>query len=70
MQALGAVDAAVDGARERERFAGAGHAHVAEPALLFELFGVVKGTAVREGAFFEAGQEDVVEFEALGRVQT
>ena len=24
---------------------------------------------MREGAFFEAGQEDVVEFEALGRVQ-
>src|SRR5579859_2040129 len=69
MQALGAVNAAINGTREGKRIAGAGHSHVAEPALLFELFGVIKATAVREGAFFEAGQEDVVEFEALGSVQ-
>ena len=38
LQALAAVDAAVDGARERECLARAGHAHVAQPAFLFELF--------------------------------
>src|SRR6266704_2257564 len=64
MQPLAAVNAAVDSPRECKRFAGTRHAHVAQPAFLFE-----KGTAVGESSFFEAGQENVVELEALGGVQ-
>src|SRR2546427_4170818 len=69
MQPLTAVNAAVDGPRERKRFAGARHAYVAQPALLFELFRIVQGTAVGESAFFEAGQENMIELQALGRMQ-
>src|SRR5579862_5924691 len=69
LQALAAVDAAVNGARQRKRVAGAGHADVAQAALLLDLIGIVQGAAVREGAFLEAGQVDVVEFEPLGGVQ-
>ena len=68
-EAFAAVHAAVDRAGERERLLGAGHADVAEAALLFDLLGIIERTGMREDAFLEAGEEDVIEFEALGGVQ-
>src|SRR5256885_5134926 len=62
-------NAAVNGAGERERLAGASHTDVDEAAFFFDAFFFVDGTAVWADAFFHAGQENVVEFEALGAVE-
>ena len=64
-----AVAAAVAGAGDDERVHGAGHADVAEAALLFHLVGIVQRARVREEAFFQAGEEDQRELQALGGVQ-
>ena len=67
--AVVAVAAAIARAGHDEGVHGAGHADVAEAALLFHLRGVVQRARVREEAFFHAGEEDEWELEALGGVE-
>src|SRR5579862_8040942 len=67
-QAILAVAAAINGAGESERALGARHADVEEPALFLDFGGRIDRAAVREQTFLKAGEEDGVEFEALGAV--
>ena len=62
-------DAAIDGAGERERFAGARHSDVNEAAFFFDAFFFVDGAAVRADALFHTSEKDVVKFEALSAVE-
>ncbi len=67
--AVVAVAAAIAGAGHDEGVHGAGHADVAEAALLFHLRGVLEGAGVGEETFFHAGEEDERELEAFGGVE-
>ena len=66
-----AVDAAVGDEPDVAAALGAGDADIGEAAFFLEAGAAafVQRALVREEAFLPAGQEDGVEFEALGRVQ-
>ncbi|MNX81717.1 hypothetical protein D3C86_1134120 [compost metagenome] len=54
---------------QEQALLGAGDAHVAQPALLLDLVGVIEGALVREEPLLHPDQEDHRELQALGRVQ-
>ena len=56
-------------AGQNQRVHGAGHAHVAEAALLLQLVGIVEGARVGKEALFQAGQKDQRKLQPLGGVQ-
>ena len=64
-----AVQAALFGMGEIESFAGARHAHVAEPAFLFQSLRILGGTLVGKQALFQPDQEHHRKLQALGGVQ-
>ena len=54
---------------EVEALLGPGHADVEQPALFLEVFRQLLGVEVRQHVFFEPGDDDNGELEALGAVQ-
>ena len=54
--------------RDMQAALGARNAHIHQPALFFDLHRVLR-FAVRQQTLLDADQEDVLVFEALGRVQ-
>src|SRR6266498_2129330 len=64
-----AVHAALERVEAVELLARAGHADVAETALLFEVFVRVERLRVRQDPLFHPRQEDDAELEPLRRVQ-
>src|SRR5260370_28698308 len=64
-----AEDTPVHGASQCERLPRACHSHVNETPFLFDSFFFCYGAAVRAHAFFPAGEEYVIEFQALSAVQ-
>ena len=56
-------------ARQDQRVHGARHAHVAKPALLFKLFGIVERARVREQSLFKSRKKHQRKLQPLGRMQ-
>ena len=58
------------GVREKQHFARARHAHVEEPPLLLAIAGLLDGTLQRKQRILERGDENGVELQALGAMES
>ena len=66
---IGSIAPAIDRPSQDQRVHGPRHAHVAQPALFFDIVGLQKRSRVRKQAFFQAAQKHQRELQSFGGVQ-